>query len=294
MTKKDQINGKTLKISLNSNAVDYLLDQIGNLVKENRKIMVVTPNPEFICLAEKDRSFAEILNKANFSLPDGSYLFWAKFLQEKRQHSKNYSKLPLGAKIILSGFWGVQASLKIHFGDLAEKKITGTDFMLELLKLAAKNRWSVFLLGAEEGIAYKAGKKLEKMIPGLKINGYFSGNADPQGDIKSQFEIKKAAKNTGSGRINLLFVAYGMGRQERWIARNLPKIPVNLAMGVGGAFDYYSGKVSRAPLWLRKRSGEWLYRLLKQPWRAKRQLKLLKFLWLILSEKVFLDFKKTE
>ncbi len=289
--KKTQKKREILKIALNSNSKKDLLGQIENLIEKNRQITVVTPNPEFVVLGEKDRSFAKILNRADFVLPDGSYLFWAKFIQERRREQKNYQKWPLVLKIFISGFWGIEASLKIHGGNLAEKRITGTDFMVDLLKLAAAKKWQAFFLGAGPGIAYKAGEKLKEKIPGLKIAGFFSGNADPKGDRKSCFEIKKAIRKLKDKKIELLFVAYGMGKQERWISRNLPKVPVNLAMGVGGAFDYYSGLVPRAPLWLRKRGGEWFYRLFKQPWRIKRQLRLLKFLWLVLSEKVFLDFK---
>ena len=85
---------------------------------------------------------------------------------------------------------------------------------------------------------------------------------------------------------SLLFVAFGAPKQEEWIYENLPKIPVKAAMGVGGAFDYLSGDVTRAPQFVRAVGLEWFFRLIAEPWRWKRQLALPKFLWLLLREKV--------
>jgi N-acetylglucosaminyldiphosphoundecaprenol N-acetyl-beta-D-mannosaminyltransferase len=88
----------------------------------------------------------------------------------------------------------------------------------------------------------------------------------------------------------MLFVAFGFPKQEEWIVTHLEKIPVTAAMGVGGAFDYLSGKVSRAPRLMRKFGLEWLFRLLHQPWRIKRQASLVAFGLLIV--KAFLTGKK--
>jgi len=92
------------------------------------------------------------------------------------------------------------------------------------------------------------------------------------------------------GKINqkkpdFLFVAFGMGKQEKFIWENWSKLDVKLAAGIGGAFDYLSGTVKRAPLWLRNAGFEWLYRLVRQPWRFSRQVSLFKFIfWVIKGE----------
>ena len=86
--------------------------------------------------------------------------------------------------------------------------------------------------------------------------------------------------------MDILFVAFGFPKQEQWIAENLDKIPVKVAMGVGGAFDYISGNVPRSPVFIRKLGLEWLFRLIIQPWRLKRQLALFKFIYLVLREKL--------
>jgi len=83
---------------------------------------------------------------------------------------------------------------------------------------------------------------------------------------------------------DILLVAYGMKKQEFWIADNLGKMDVGLVMGVGRSFDYYSGELKRAPKWVRKMGMEWLYSLIKEPKRIKRQLALPKFIWKVLTQ----------
>jgi N-acetylglucosaminyldiphosphoundecaprenol N-acetyl-beta-D-mannosaminyltransferase len=86
-------------------------------------------------------------------------------------------------------------------------------------------------------------------------------------------------------KVDILFVAFGSPKQEIWLSENLKKLPVKVAMGVGGSFDFISGRVSRAPRILRALGLEWLFRLVIQPWRIKRQLSLLAFIFLIFKEK---------
>ena len=81
-------------------------------------------------------------------------------------------------------------------------------------------------------------------------------------------------------------MAYGFPKQEKWIYENLEKIPVKCAMGVGGAFDYISGKVPRAPSLVRSLGFEWLYRLIIEPWRWRRHLALIEFVYLVIKEKL--------
>lgn len=87
-------------------------------------------------------------------------------------------------------------------------------------------------------------------------------------------------------KVDILFVAFGSPKQELWIAKNLKNIPATVSIGVGGAFDFVSGKVPRSPKILRKLGLEWLFRLIIQPWRIKRQLSLITFVFLVLKEKI--------
>lgn len=207
------------------------------LSKKGDLKILVTPNPEFLVRAQKDREFKEILNSADLAIPDGSKLIWA---------SKNVIK----------------------------ERVSGTDLMLGLCEVCEKRGLTVGLIGGGEKIAERTGECLRKKFPRLKI-GIATANCDwPRNDIE---------------RVDVLFVALGMGKQERWIFQNkkmLEKAGVRLAMGVGGAFDYISGAVPRAPKWMREAGFEWLFRLIVQPWRFKRQLCLVNFLKMVYIEKI--------
>jgi N-acetylglucosaminyldiphosphoundecaprenol N-acetyl-beta-D-mannosaminyltransferase len=279
MQKNPKNTRKKLRLSITSKSKDQLLNYFVSRVKEWEKLSIFTPNPEFIVYAEKDRSFAKILKSADVLLPDGSFLVWALELQKSSKE---------GIAFWLKGF---SLAFEVFLGRLGEKRVTGADFMLDLCFLAAERGLSVFFLGGEEGVAAVAARRIKARTGGkLRVAGVFSGDGSPKGDQETTLAIKKAAKKEASGTIDILFIAYGMGKQERWIERNLSKIPVKVAMGVGGSFDYYV-KVPRAPLWFRRHGLEWFYRLLKQPWRVRRQFKLWRFFYLILARRVELSWK---
>lgn len=136
-----------------------------------------------------------------------------------------------------------------------KNNVSGVDLMEKLVEKSADWGVTVGFLGGRDGVAEKTAECLQKKYPRIKID-----NASP----------------------DLLFVALGAPKQEKWISQNLPKLKVRVAMGVGGSFDYLSGRVLRAPKWLRNLGLEWLFRLVIQPWRIKRQLVLLKYIWLVL------------
>lgn len=155
-----------------------------------------------------------------------------------------------------------------------KERVTGTDFMLKLCNSIFEKPITVGFLGGRGGVAEKTVECLKSKYPTLKV-AFIGEKWSQEGFIlESKF-------------IDILFVAFGFPRQEEWMAKNLPNIPVKVAVGVGGAFDYISGKVPRAPLFIRNLGFEWLYRLICQPWRIKRQLALLEFVYLVLKEKTF-------
>lgn len=281
-----------VKINIGSSLRDKLLSQVRNRLEKDKQTKVVTPNPEFIVKAYHEPNFNLIINKFDYSLPDGAYLLWAKYLQDKREMTKNYNASGKAQKALCNAVWACQGAFRLHFGNLAKAKLTGVDFMDDLIAMAAKEDMSVYFLGGRDGVAGKTAKYFKKKYDDLKVAGWYEGEAGIEGDKDVVMMIKKAAKRQRKRSVDLLFVAYGMGKQEEWIMRNKDKLKVNFLIGIGGAFDYYSGKVRRAPLWLRQRGGEWLFRILVQPWRIKRQIKLLEFIYLVWSEKVKIDFKK--
>ena len=161
-----------------------------------------------------------------------------------------------------------------------KERITGVDLMEMLCKGVAEKPITIGFLGAGPHVAEQAAECLREKYPSLKIVFAESGNPDDETVLMIQDKLaKKEIKH-----INLLFVAFGSPKQELWIAKNLDKLPIDVAIGVGGAFDFISGKTKRAPKWVRNIGFEWLFRLIIQPWRIKRQLSLITFTWLVFKE----------
>lgn len=153
-------------------------------------------------------------------------------------------------------------------GKKVKDRIAGVDLMEKLCERVSKGTEIVGFLGGRNNVAEEAAECLQKKYPGLKVG--FAGGEWPSTPVTPQLDI--------------LFVAYGFPKQEEWIYQNLEKIPVTVAMGVGGAFDYLSGNVPRAPKVVRNLGFEWLFRLIVQPWRIKRQLALIEFMYLVMRD----------
>ncbi|MBI2941737.1 MAG: WecB/TagA/CpsF family glycosyltransferase [Chloroflexi bacterium] len=198
---------------------------------------VVTPNAEFVMAAQEDPEFRAILNRAHLAIPDGAGLLLAGRL----------------------------------LGTPLREQVTGTDLTTSLVALAAAEGYRVFLLGAAPGVAETTASSLRRRFPGLTVAGTFAGSPRPAGEAEIRAALAAAAP------IDILFVAFGAPVQEKWIAHRLPTLDVGLAMGVGGVFDFLSGQVPRAPAWLRGLGLDWLFRLIVQPWRWRRQLALPRF-----------------
>lgn len=156
-------------------------------------------------------------------------------------------------------------------GKQLKARITGVDFIEELCKVSREKPLSMGFLGGRPGIAEHAVDCLRKKYPWIKV-GFFG---EEWGKVRLRDKTP----------IDILFVAFGVPKQEEWIYANLEKLPVKAAMGVGGAFDFISGRVRRAPFLIRFMGLEWLFRLIREPWRWKRQLALLEFVLLIFKQK---------
>lgn len=186
----------------------------------------------------------------------------------RASHSKEYQAILNDATVSLPDGIGVLISGRMT-GKHIIGRITGTDLMEKICFEASKKALSIGLLGGRDGVAEKTAECLREKYPGLIVS--FIGE-EWNGEAKSHIDI--------------LFVAFGAPKQEEWIAKNLSKIDVTCAMGVGGAFDFISGKVRRAPRVVRRIGLEWAFRLVRQPWRAKRQLALPQFVYEVLKEKL--------
>lgn len=150
------------------------------------------------------------------------------------------------------------------------ERVTGTDIVAELARRCAPKGYRLYLLGAAPGIAELAGERLQELAPGLQLAGTYAGSPAPE-------EEEAIIERIRSAQADVLCIAYGAPAQELWIQRNLSRLPVAIAMGIGGAFDFLSGRQRRAPQMMRQMGLEWCYRLYREPWRWRRMLALPRF-----------------
>ncbi|MBP7832170.1 MAG: WecB/TagA/CpsF family glycosyltransferase [Candidatus Levybacteria bacterium] len=231
-----------------------ILEYLSEIIERNdEKVFITTPNPEIIVHAVKHPAFKNILNSAQVALPDGvGVAFAAQFL-----HKRSINRTA-----------GVDFMLKLSslLNSKNEELISGQ----KANGKNAKSLYSIGLFGGQPGVAERTSKCLQKKYSRLVIS-YAS-------DTWNEIEV-------GSKSMDILFVALGHPKQEKWIYENIDKIPAKIIMGVGGSFDYISGDVKRAPKFLRTVGLEWLFRLGVQPWRWRRQLALIEFIFFVLREK---------
>lgn len=234
--------------------VEDFFQKIQNSSRIRKKFFFVTPNPEMLLAAQKNFAFKKVLNSADFAAADGVGILWAAYFLSFRKRSFLALLGSLAAILF--------APQKIR--KIIPARITGTDLFPQLLQLAAVQKKKVFLLGGGEGVAEKVKNKFEREFPQLEISGVFAGSPQisDEAAIRQKIDESKAA---------LLFVAFGAPNQEMWLARNLPKLKfIRFAAGIGGAFDFHAGTISRAPKIFRRLGLEWLWRLIRQPSRLPR------------------------
>lgn len=195
------------------------------------------------------------------------------FIVIAQRNSEFFSVLNQASICVADGI-GIVIAARL-LGKILSERITGSDGIFHIAERASERGWRIFLLGAASGIAEQTAEILQNQYQNLQIAGTYAGSpADSDAD-----EIINVIN---SSQADILLVAYGAPKQDLWIYKHSAQLNVKMAMGVGGAFDYVVGIVPRAPIWMRKLGLEWLYRLIKQPWRWRRMLRLPIFIWLVL------------
>jgi len=158
------------------------------------------------------------------------------------------------------------------------ERVSGIDLLESICQAAPAGRWGIYLLGAAPGVASEAALQLQRRFPGLLIcgtqHGYFQ-DAD----------VADIIEDINRSRADILIVSLGAPKQEQWISRYQGEISVPVRIGAGGSLDVIAGHKKRAPGWMIRLNLEWLYRLLAEPSRWRRQMVLPKFVWLILVNK---------
>lgn len=191
-------------------------------------------------------------------------------------HNDELRTILNGADLVLPDGSGVVLGAKI-LGTPLKQKVAGVDFADELLAVLAETGQSLYLLGSKPGIAEQAAEKMVEKHPGLRIAGLHDGYFQDEGPIIEAVNASGAA---------VLFVCLGAPKQEQFMVRHLQDLHVHFMIGLGGSLDSFAGTVKRAPKWMIRLNLEWLYRLIKEPWRFKRMLRLPKFVWAVVLRRV--------
>ena len=183
------------------------------------------------------------------------------------------------AHLVVADGSGVVAAARLLGDELP--RVPGRLLIDALVPHLAQRRAPTFFLGAAPGVAERAAAELRRRAPGFVVAGVHAGSAEPADDAVSVERVQ------GSGA-QVLLVAYGMPKQERWIARNLPKLTgIRVAIGVGGVFDQLAGVQKVPPGMLHAVGLEWLWRLAREPRRWRRQRVLPLFALLVLRRRLF-------
>lgn len=257
-TKIDGYNATILGIPIFSSPRDVVLKTITGWVEgktpKSGVSLVFTPNSEMLVEAKKDKDFENVLKQADMNIPDGVGLVIASRILDQNISASQPSRLV---------------------------NLAGTDLGKDLFMMAVQRGWRVYLLGARERIAQKAGEALEITAreSGKEVNPRFAWKAGRPEDVDAVKEINEF-------KPDLLFVALGHKKQESWLLAHKDILSAKVGFGIGGAFDFWSGTIKRAPEWIRKLGFEWLYRLIQEPWRWRRQLRLFEFGWLVFKARL--------
>lgn len=180
------------------------------------------------------------------------------------------------ADLVLPDGIGVVYGARI-LGTPLKGKLPGIDFAAELMHRMAKRGGRVYLLGAKPGVAETAGERMKAQFPGLQICGTHDGYFQDDAPVIEEINTLQP---------DLLLVCLGAPKQELWMRRNAAALKVGLMAGLGGSLDVFAGTVKRAPVFFQKLGLEWFYRLIKEPWRFKRMMKLPKFLFACIGKKL--------
>ena len=191
-------------------------------------------------------------------------------------HDENMRTLLNSAELMLPDGAGVVLASKILKTPL-KQKVAGVDFADGLLGVLETTGQSLYLLGSKPGIGELAAQKMMQKHPKLRIAGIADGYFQDEAPVIDKINASGA---------DVLFVCLGAPKQEQFMARHQKTLHVKLMAGLGGSLDSFAGTVKRAPKWMIRLNLEWLYRLIKEPKRFKRMLRLPKYLWAVVCKRI--------
>lgn len=241
--------------------MDHIAQVSDEVARRSAEMRVLGIRVDDLTLSE---AMAAIIGAARSGKPCHVITLNPEYVMRARRDSDLRTIIERAAIVTADGAGIMQAARLIRMPLRA--RITGND----LTDAVAASGLPLFLLGAAPGVADAAAAALTGRFPSTRIAGTWSGSGEASDDQRA-----RALINASGARVVL--VAFGMPKQDRWIDRNLPFLDAPVAIGVGGTFDYLSGRVPRAPGWMRERGLEWLYRLVRQPSRFPRIVRVWQF-----------------
>jgi N-acetylglucosaminyldiphosphoundecaprenol N-acetyl-beta-D-mannosaminyltransferase len=255
----------------------YKIEEINSLIveyakKETKKPLIIfKPYVEFLSLAGKNDDVKKLLNSSDINIADSSAIQWAA--------SYLYGKPNIGSNIISTYFSLIfRLQSEKWRQQIVPQRMAGVDQTLPLLRLTSKNNLKIGILGGPKD-TLATQKELEKRFKNIKVNiwsGFYEESSESE-----------LVKDIASKNLDVLFCAMGFPKQEKFIVKHQNKLNAKVLIGEGGSFDYdqLGGSIKRAPAWMRKLSLEWLWRLIIQPKRIRRQLAIPNFIKQVRKEK---------
>lgn len=241
---------EVLKIKINRNSLEDIVNESVRLAKERKKHYICVPNAYLTVIANDDNKVLNIINKADFVIPDGMPLVW---------YSKTFKKsIP--------------------------SRISGYDLFCLYCKKMDENKMSCFFLGGkDEDVVRKVVEKIKESFRNIKVVNYLVPPyvEEFKGKIK-----EKILSTINEKRPDVVWVGLSAPKQERWIYDNIKKLDTGMACGIGAVFNFYSDSVRRAPMWMQKMGFEWLFRMATEPGRLFKKYMIYnaKFILLVLKD----------
>lgn len=238
---------KIMDVSFDNIDLAQAAQTVGEILQQGTdapSFKIYTPNPEILMKARSDKNYQNVLNRGDMVVADG-------------------------VGIVIAG--------KIKKTPL-KSRVTGVDLLAEILKAAAAQEKTVYLLGGRPGIAKMAAENIKSIFPGIVIAGYRDG-------YYSTEDEESVVQSISAANPDVLVVGLGAPKQEFFIDRYADDIGAKTAIGIGGALDIFAGTKKRAPKFISRIGMEWLYRVIAEPSRIPRLAAIPKFLWHIIFTK---------
>ncbi len=218
-----------LGVPINNLTLDEAVEILDLYIQEGSFRQIATANVDFLIKARQDNELMEVLHHCSIVLADGMPLIWASRL----------------------------------LGTPLRERATGADLVPRLVELAAARSYSIYLLGAEENHSRAAAEWIRKTHPKARLVGRYS---PPLADLE-EMDHEYILRSIEQARPDILLVAFGNPKQEKWLAMHRHRLRVPVCVGVGASLNFLSGAHRRAPLWMQNCGLEWLHRLSREPMR---------------------------